>query len=139
MTAYELASLHTQIGDNINAQLSNWLAIVSLYLGAGYLLAHRLSLLSAIALSTIFLVILGGWTVQLLRAMQNWVGVSNEIRKLSEKSSGLEWHQAALVPPDTLAFFPVGGTITLWIIILAALSFFFSSRRQNLKTQPRAQ
>lgn len=50
MTAYELASLHTQIGDNMNAQLSNWLAIVSLYLGAGYLLAHRLSLAAAIAL-----------------------------------------------------------------------------------------
>jgi len=133
MTAYELASLHTQIGDNMNAQLSNWLAIVSLYLGAGYLLAHRLSLAAAIALSGIFLLIAGGWTMVFFRTFQSFVGVSREIRKLAGTDASLEWHQAAQTPDSVLANFPMMSTIFLWVIILGALFFFLSSRRQNLK------
>lgn len=134
MTAYELVSLHTQIGDNMNAQLSNWLTILSLYLGAGYLLAHRLSMTAAVTLSAIFVMLTGGWTVVLYRTFLSFVGVSLEIRKLA----GLEWHQAAFTPLDSLTGFPIGSMIMLWVGIVAAVVFFFSTRRQNKAQQSQA-
>jgi hypothetical protein len=39
MTGFELASLHAQLAETVNAQLANWIAILSVYLGAGYLVA----------------------------------------------------------------------------------------------------
>lgn len=135
MTPYELASLHTQIGDNMNAQLSNWLTILSLYLGAGYLLSHRLSMTAAVTLSALFVVLTGSWTLVLYRTFLSFVGVSLEIRKLAEQHAGLEWHQAALTPLTAVTTFPIGSTIMLWVGIVAAVVFFFATRRQNKAQQ----
>ena len=139
MTAYEMASLHAQFADNLNAALGNWLAILTVYLGSGYLVAHRLTLSSAIALSGVFLLVLGGFSLVMFRAMTSWVGVGREIRRLAEQGKGLEWHQAATTPAWVLDTFATNSLIMMWIAIVASGYFFFSSRRQNLKTQPVAQ
>ena len=138
MTAYEMGSLHAQLGDNINAQFSNWLAILSLYLGAGYLIAHRLSLSSAVALTGVFVVLLGVFTFSMFRTLTGFVGLSREIRALAEQGKGLEWHAAATMPAWALDLFTTNAMVMLWLAIVGAVYFFFSSRRQNLKTQPLA-
>ena len=139
MTAYELASLHAQLADNINAQLTNWLAILSVYLGAGYLVAHRLSLSSAIALNGVFLLILGGFTLSMFRTMDGFRGLSLEVRAFAEQGRGLEWHQAVTTPSFAIDWFAVNAMVLLWLALVGAVYFFFSSRHQNMKAQPPAQ
>ena len=133
MTAYELASLHAQIGQTINAQLANWLAILSVYLGAGYLVAHRISFPSAIALTIMAAVTLGSFARLISQTVGSFVGVSDEIKKISRQGGGLEWHQATTVPDFAKEWFPTNSFISMLVIVAFAIYFFFSSRRHNLK------
>lgn len=134
MTAYELASLHSQISDNLNAQLTNWLAILSVYLGAGFLIAHRLTLLSAVAVSGIFVLLLGSYANVMFRSLRGLMGLVLQIRKFAEQGAGLEWHEALLMPAFSIDMFPIASLIMMWLGIIGAIYFFFSSRHQNLKT-----
>ena len=135
MTAYELASLHAQIGDNVNAQLTNFLTLLSLYLGAGYLIAHRLTLWSAIAFTGIFVIVESGYSLVMFRTLGSVVGVSREIRRLAEQGQGLEWHQAMITPGWVLDRLPTTSLIMLLAVLLGAVYFFFASRAHNLKAQ----
>jgi hypothetical protein len=135
MTAYELASLHAQISDNVNAQLTNFLTLLSLYLGAGYLIAHRLTLWSAIALTGIFVVVESGFSTVMYRTLASLIGLSREIRKLAEQGQDLQWHQAVGMPDWVLNWLPTNSLILLWVIVVAAVYFFFASRRHNMENQ----
>ncbi len=138
MTAYELASLHAQVGETINALLANWLAMLSLYLGAGYLVAHRMSLSSALAVNVIAISVLAGYANEVSRFTRTFVGVSAEIQKVAASHGGLEWHQAVHLPAFAIAWFPTFSFIMMMIVIAAAVYFFFSSRRQNLNVAAQA-
>lgn len=139
MTAYELASLHAQLGQTVNAQLANWLAILSVYLGAGYLVAHRMSFPAAVAVSFI-----GGGTLVLFarmisQSLESFVGVSAEIQKLARGGGGLEWHQATKIPTFMIEWFPTNSFVAMLVVVAAAIYFFFSSRHQNRAAIPPAQ
>lgn len=134
MTAYELASLHAQVGQTVNALLSNFLAALSVYLGAGYFVSHRMSLSSAVAMSVIAAGVLAGMANEISRFMQTFVGVSAEIQKVAARNEGLEWHQAVRLPAFAIDWFPTVSFILMLVIVAVAVYFFFSSRRQNLTT-----
>jgi hypothetical protein len=138
MTEYELASLFTAISQTLGAQLSNYLTVVSLYLGAGYLVAHRLTLASAIIFTGIFLVVNLGLIQVTYTTLKGQMGVALQIKAFAEQGKGLQWHQGALMPDWVPTYMPVNGVILLTVIVLGAVYFFFASRRHNLKTLPPA-
>lgn len=139
MTEFELASLHAQIGDNLAAALTNYLTIVSLYLGAGFLVAHRLALPSAVTFTSIFLVVNAEIVFAMFNAFRTSMGVAGQIRALAEQGKGLAWHHAATIPAWAQTYVPVFSAILLTAVVVGAVYFFFASRRHNLKTQPLAQ
>jgi hypothetical protein len=134
MTAYELAALYVQTSDNVAAQFTNWITILSLYLGAGYLVAHRLTFASALVFTGIFVIVAVGSANVMVRAIVSLMGVGHEIRVLAEQGKGLTWHQAAVVPAYFETAFPVGSAVLLGVVLIGAVYFFFSSRRENLKS-----
>jgi hypothetical protein len=138
MTEYELASLFAQISQTLNAQLSNYLTVVSLYLGAGYLVAHRLTLPSAITFTGIFLVMNLGLITVTIATVRGQMGVARQIHEFAEQGKGLQWHQGAAMPSWVPAYMPMNSAILLTVIALGAVYFFFASRRHNLKTLPPA-
>lgn len=138
MTEYELASLFTAISQTLGAQLSNYLTVVSLYLGAGYLVAHRLSLSSAIAFTGIFLVVNIGLITVTYTTIRGQMGLARQIHEVAEQGKGLQWHQGATMPAWVPTYMPMNSVILLTVVVLGAVYFFFASRRHNLKTLPPA-
>jgi len=136
MTVYELASLHAQILQTANAQLANWLAVLTVYLGAGYIVAHRLSLPSAIALSLVAVSALVVFALSISRTVQTFIGVSQEIQKIAARRDGLEWHQAIGLSPGAMSWMETSVLLILLTLVAVAVYFFFSSRRHNLKSAP---
>ena len=136
MTAYELASLHAQLGQTINAQLANWLAILSIYLGAGYLFAHRMALWSAIAATFMAALTLTSFALTISRTLSSLVGVSAEIQKLAHNGGGLEWHEATRMTAFWIAWFPTNSLILMTAFVVISVYFFFSTRHQALKSAP---
>jgi hypothetical protein len=139
MTEYELAALYAQMGDNVAAQFTNWVTILSIYLGAGYLVAHRLTFGSALVFTGIFVVVGGGAANVMVQAIRGLMGVAHEIRLFAEQGKGLAWHQAALAPAFAETTFPIGSGVLLAVVLIGAVYFFWSSRRQGLKTAAVAQ
>ena len=135
MTAYELASLHSQLGAQVNLMLQNFIAILSLYVGAGFLVAHRLKLASAIMVTLLFLVADGGSVPRIVGVLKSWVGVSGEIRALAAQGHGLAWHEAVFMAPWQLDNFPIGSAIILWGLLLGAICFFFAHRHSSLQSE----
>lgn len=139
MTAYELASLHAQILQTANAQLANWLAVLTVYLGAGYIVAHRLSLLNAIALSFVAVSSLVVFALSISRTVRTFIGVSQEIQEVAARNDGLERHQAIGLSPGAMSWMETTVLVILLTLVAVAVYFFFSSRRRNLNSTPSAQ
>lgn len=135
MTEYEMASLFTQMGDNLGTQLTNFLTVTSLYLGAGYLVAHRMSRSSAIVFTGMFLVVNLGLIVLIVNSTRSWMGLAREMQAALGKGGGLAWHQVANMPAWVQVSMPVNSALLLTAVVAGAVYFFFSSRQTNLKAE----
>lgn len=135
MTEYELASLNTQINDNMSSLLTNFITILSLYLGAGYLIAHRLTERTAIVFTGIFVLMYLGFCSGLYGAIRQQMGLFQEIRTFAAAGKGLAWHPWVGMP-DWGAVIPLAiAVFNLSVVLIGAIYFFFSSRRQNLRRE----
>ena len=133
MSNYELASLYAQTGQTVNMQMANWLATLSVYLGAGYLVSHRLKLSMAIVLSLFAAMLLGSFAGVIATQLEVVTGVSAEMQKIAQSGGGLEWHPAVRVSASWIKWFPLVSKIMMWMGILMAVYFFFSMRREHLR------
>lgn len=138
MTEYEMASLFTQMSDNLGTQLTNFLTIASLYLGAGYLVAHRMSRSSAVVFTGMFLVVNLGLIVLIVNSTRSWMGLAREMQGVVGRGGGLAWHQVAGMPSWVQVSMPVSSALLLFAVVAGAVYFFFSSRLSNLKAEARA-
>jgi len=138
MTEYEMATLFTQMSDNLGTQLTNFLTIASLYLGAGYLVAHRMSLPAAIVFTGMFLIVNLGLIVLIFNSTRSWMGLAREMQGAAGRGGGLAWHQVADMPSWVQSTMPVNSLLLLFAVVAGAVYFFFSSRSASLKAEARA-
>ena len=133
MTDYELASLLAELQGTMMATLGLLFTIISAFLVAGYVAAHRLNILMT-------LVVLGVYTFsgllvsfELNREAAALVGVVGQIQEHASAGKGLGWHPAA--------GWTINQVISVWMTPIqmvvgfvmygATIGFFFSCRRHN--------
>lgn len=131
MTEYEMASLHAEIFNSIQASLTVFISVMSGFLVISVFFAHRLDRITAF----VFLVAMLGF--ELLIAMgiaaqlRTYAGLSAEMQAFAAAGHGLSWHNVSDMPltiPHALR--PAWLTASV-IILLSAALFFFSCRRKN--------
>ena len=138
MTEYEMASLHSQISGNLGSQLTNFLTIVSLYLGAGYLVSHRMSFSAAVTFSSMFVLVSLAQVFTMFNTMRSWTGLAAEMHSVAAKGGALAWHSTANLPSSVPTFGPIGGAVIFSVVVAAAVYFFFASRRYNKRLEAQA-
>lgn len=136
MTEYEMASLLQGFVNIIGALVMNYFSLVTAYLVAGYLVAHRLTLSMTVLVTTIFALSSVYFISNAFGACRNVGKLAGEMRAFAESGKGLAWHNAAAFPPSTFDALTYTTMAIMVAGFVAAVYFFFHCRRQNLKATP---
>ncbi len=130
MTDYEVLSLFNEMAANTQGAFMNFVTILSAFLIAGFLAAHKLS-------KTMTIIVIALFTVAALQEgavmIFHWIGQAGLMVDMRSREA-LSWHGATrggrwLGPifTTTFVFIVVGGYI-------GALVFFFHQQRTGLKS-----
>ena len=130
MTDYEVLSLFNEMSANTQGAYMNFVAILSAFLIAGYLAAHRLSKTMTIIVIALFTVaaLQEGCVSFLLWGDQ--LGLMVDMRA----HAALSWHGASRVGPLLGIFFYSTFAATIIGGYIGALVFFFHQRHVGLKS-----
>ncbi len=129
MTDHEILSLFNEMAANTQGAFMNFVAILSAFLIAGYLAAHRLSKTMTVILTVLFSVVAVQEGLTVLFHWGDQIGLMVDMRSRET----LSWRGASRGGPwlgaifnSTFGFTVIGGYI-------GALIFFFHQRRVGLK------
>lgn len=130
MTEYEMLSLvqgHVNLGGVI---LMNYFTMLTAYLVAGYLAAHRLTQSMSMFVTAAFVVSSAVFMYMLLRNGEALQAIFNEMHALAQAGKGLAWNPLASRPPNVdvlcyaaLAIMAAGQ--------IGGIYFFFQCRTHN--------
>jgi hypothetical protein len=135
MTEYELASLNLDTLMLLGASFATYFSLVSAFLVASYLAAHRLTRTMTAILIGLFVL----WSLLTVATMSAQLsslsGLAKKMRAFAGEGKGLEWHRAANLP-DAMIDWPRFMIVAiLALAAIAAVYFFFHCRRVNRKAE----
>ena len=130
MTDYEILSLFNEMAANTQGAFMNFVAILSAFLIAGYLAAHRLSKTMTVILTVLFSVVAVQEGLTVLFHWGDQVGLLADIRS----RAALSWHGASRGGPSLGIFFNITFGFTVIGGYIGGLIFFFHQRRVGLKS-----
>ena len=134
MTEYEMAYLNNEFLITGIMLATAQFSVMSAFLVAGYLAAHRLNLIMAGFVNLAFLWSSFTLSMTLYRLIIDFIGLRHEIFVAAKNGKAIAWHSAAQF--DTAAFASAPVAPIIWFMLsLGAVYFFFHSRRVNLKAE----
>ena len=133
MTEYEMASLNIDTLLLLGASFTTYFSLVSAFLVASYLAAHRLTRTMATILIGLFVL----WNMLMIGAVSAQLyslsGLAKKMRTFADEGKGLEWHRVAHIPDSLIDWPRYLIVIILSLATIAAIYFFFHSRHVNRK------
>ena len=137
MTEFEMAYLLTDMQAMMATQATTSLTVVSGFLIAGYIAAHRLNRLMVGILLGIYTYWFLGTAFQLSRQVASHSGLILKMHNYAAAGKGLEWHAAkdAMAPRWVLEAAPTSAVLFASAIFAASIVFFFQCRRMNHKIE----
>jgi hypothetical protein len=131
MTEYEMAYLHAELTNSLIYQFSAFFTVLTAFLVASYLVAHKLTRTMTVIVVGMFLVLNAGVIMQNYRILQSLGGLTLQMHHMAQTGSGLMWHATAN-SPDWIPATMRGVGVTLYsMATIAAVYFFFHCRRVN--------
>lgn len=139
MTEFEMAYLQNDMLLALAAASQYFFAMVTAFVVAAYLVAHRLTRTMVIIIVSMFTIASAGSIVMIFRIMQSLGGLANEMRAFAQAGKGLAWHSVMNMPPWGFESARYVGTALFIAAAAASIYFFFHSRRVNrIAEAPRA-
>jgi len=135
MTEFEMASLHAELIGLLATQFMGYFTVLSAFMVASYLAAHRLTATMAVIGVGSFGLFCLATMFTASRTLASVQGLSNQMRKFAEAESGLAWHGIAQTPQAVQEF---TVSVAMSVLIVSAASgayFFFHCRRVNRQAQ----
>lgn len=131
MTDFELVYLLNEYSNAIQTALMNYVAVLSAFLIAGYLVSARLTANMVFIVVALFTLAVTQQLWFVFIVSNNLLGVGGQIvERVAIDPSGLDWHGAVMVFKSSSAGpYAIYNTLALEIIgYLGALIFFFHQR-----------
>ena len=98
MSEYEMASLHIELYNAIQASLTVFLTVLSGFLIASYFAAHRLDRFTGFVALTVFI----GFSLLNISGtggtLRSYARLAREMRAFAERGRGLAWHSTRDIP-----------------------------------------
>jgi hypothetical protein len=136
MTEYEMASLWLETIGLMQTTVSNFFAVLSAFMIASFVAAHRLTSTMTIIAISLFVLYMAIGLFTLSRELLAFFGLVLEMQKVAEAGSGLVWHAVAKTPAPVLTLALAVAILVYVIATGAAIYFFFHCRRVNRKAEP---
>jgi hypothetical protein len=133
MSEYEMASLLNDTGVAVLAQTQFYFAMLTAFLVVSYVVAHRLTRSMATVVVGLFFSL--GCTFNIYRLSRVAGGLMGKMHTVAASGKGLEWHPAKDVSEWALVIIGVPGAAVFVLATVAAIYFFFHSRRVNRKAE----
>lgn len=131
MTEYELVSLlQTQI-TTIGAEIMDYFTILTAFLVAGYVAAHRLSLSMAIFVTVMFVISALFFVVSVMGDYEVTKVMMGELRRLAATGTGFRWVHRAQQSPLAAEIVSDVALVMMLSGIVGGVYFFFQSRHRN--------
>ena len=135
MTEYEMASLANELLTTATNLTSAYFSISSAFIVGAYVGAHRLNRTMVAIVVGLFLL----WSLSLISqagaVTRNYYGLLAQIRESAKSSGAFAWYHPQLMPSEYLEFRPGAIFISLLVVMLASIFFFFYCRRVNRKAE----
>src|SRR5262245_9002896 len=131
MSEYEMAALHAELFNSVQASMTVFLTLFSGFVAVSYFAAHRLDRVS-VAVGLVFFV--GFALFNLLgtgAAMRTYAGLSHDMQAYAAAGRGLRWHNVSNAPLWAIDIMQPVIMLGGLIVIAAALRIFFYYRRAN--------
>lgn len=136
MTEYEMVSAVQGFWNTGLTVMLNFFSFLIAYLAAGYLVAHRLSLLMALFVTALLLAVAVNSLGLLATIMAAFQGLVGHMHEVNASGKGLAWLPLARGTATHNVW--IAGAIALIVMALAtigAVYFFFECRAQNRKAE----
>lgn len=131
MTEYEMASLANELLSTATTLTTTYFTVASGFIVGAYIAAHRLSRTMVAVVVGLFLL----WSLssvgQIWTAMRNYYGLLAQIRDASATNGNFGWYATEVMPRWFIDARPLTFSITLTVVALVAVYFFFHCRRVN--------
>jgi small basic protein len=137
MSEFEMAYLLNDIQLAITANSSMLFTIVSAFLVASYVVAHRLSPLMIGILLGIYAYAFLGTALAIERQMASMFGLGYQIATQAAAGNQLHWHAFAnpWAPPSERSVLPMATLLFSCTVFVGSIVFFFHCRRVNRKAE----
>jgi hypothetical protein len=133
MTEFEMAYLFNDMWIQINMLAQFYFTMLTAFLVASYVAAHRLTIPMAIVVIGAFVFTSIGTIRNIYLQVQTMLGLATQMKALAQSGKGLAWHSVANMPPPLSG--GIIGPVMLTLITAAAVYFFFHCRRVNRKAE----
>ena len=132
MSEYEMASLHAQLFGLIFSANVGMFGVVSAFMAASFVAAHRLTRTMAFITVLLFVLYSVGVLIAAAGMVESFMRLSAHMHDYAESGRGLSWHLTSQARSQELRLVSLYFTAaTLVLAHLAALFFFFHCRRVN--------
>jgi len=135
MTEFEMAYLMNDMWIQLIMLTQVFFAVLTAFIVASYLVAHRLTRPMAVVVVGLFLLASLGSILNISRQAQSIVGLAFEMKALALSGRGLAWHAVVNTPEWTRGIAGVPAAVMFLIATAAAVYFFFHCRRVNRRAE----
>lgn len=137
MTEFELVSAMQGYANYGTGLLMDFFSILTAYLAAGYLAAHRLTRAMASFVTAIFLVLSILFVLAFYRTFVLQIDLGGEMVNFAKVGKGLAWHPVSLASTAGVTHFGYVFMATLLTIVISAIVggvyFFYDCRKRNMQ------
>ena len=131
MTEYELVSLlQTQI-NTIGVEIMDYFTVLTAFLVAGYVAAHRLTLSMSLFVTVMFVVSALFFVASVMGDYEVTKVMMSELRRLADTGTSFRWIHRAQQSPLAADIISDVALIMMLCGILGGVYFFFQSRHHN--------
>jgi hypothetical protein len=134
MTEYEMLSVAQEYLANGMTDVLNTFTVLGAYLAAGYLAAHRISLMMAWFVTVLFVAFSAMGVFLLYGIGMQLQALMSQMHAEAVAGKVLLWHPIAHTVPNVLA----SGYVMLFVMVAAtagSVYFFFECRRRNMAAE----
>jgi hypothetical protein len=135
MTEFEMAYLFNDMFINLVTQVQFYFAVLTAFLAASYVAAHRLTRSMTVVVVGLFAVVSVGSILNIYRQVQAMAGLAETMRAAAASGKGLAWHPVASQYDWQLRVPRGGGVAFVLLAGAAAVYFFFHCRHVNRKAE----
>ncbi len=133
MSPYEQAHLFKEMVDSGGDNAMNYISVLFAFLVAGYLIGPHLNRVMTGIIVGLFTLFAGLMILTVNRTVAGIAAFAGEMRRMAGEDGGtMAWHPVVYEPFNVTEIFLPVLTALLFASYIAALVFFFASRKRKL-------